>query len=517
MKSGLREFEIIDSEQIWLSFSPEYQKHLLSSVKDYSYEAARWNAYLNSLCLNAFIYWIKEYLDLPEEILLLPSEKECYQLWEFLNGTAIKLGESRIILIPTEDSVVEEFCIQQEWVDIPGWEANYYVLIQVNPEQNWLRVLGYSSRNTIKEKGEYDEITRTYSLMRNHLTIDLNVMWMEAKIFPEKKISNLKLPKISQQQAQKLIGKLDNPLWCSPRLDFEFEHWAAILADANLRKLLYGLKLEESVSAKSHLSANSKQTKVNLSNWLKGLSEIPWQTFEEILGLKQANLAFRTRGYEFRQNQNVVQPMAIPALIELLHSETDEENLLKTAECLGTISPGHIEAIATLIELLNNSTNKWIRWEAIESLGEIATGNQQAATALSSILNDSKEGDLRWKAALSLGEIDPNHPKAGVGRCRKIDLGMQLDEHSVALLVYLMPETEDKVAVLLKVLPTGNDNCLPPNLELIVIDESEEVFEQATARNADNWIQLQFNYQAGDSFAVKVALGDVSHIEEFVS
>ncbi|RCJ32595.1 hypothetical protein A6769_27350 [Nostoc punctiforme NIES-2108] len=94
---------------------------------------------------------------------------------------------------------------------------------------------------------------------------------------------------------------------------------------------------------------------------------------------------------------------------------------------------------------------------------------------------------------------------------------MQLDGHPVALLVYLMPEIDDKVAVLLKVCPTGNNIHLPLNLQLVVLNESGEVFDQAEARSMDNCIQLQFTYEAGDSFCVKVALGDISHTEEFIS
>lgn len=517
MKSGLKEFEIIDSEQIWLAFSLEYENYLLSSVRDYSYEAARWNAYLNCLSLNAFISWVKEYLDLSETVLFLPNEDESYKLWEFLNGTSIQLGNNRIVIIPTEDSIVEEFCIQQEWIDIPGWEANFYVLIQVNPEEHWLRILGYANHNTIKYKAEYNQITRTYSLLRNNLTVDLNVMWIEGGLLTQKQLASIPLPNISHQQVKTLIGKIDDHLLCSPRLLFNFEDWAAILADGNLRKCLYEQPTAEQIHDQSHITTLTTHTKVNLSHWLQGLFDLPWHTFTELLGTREGNFAYGWRGGEHGEKITAEQTTAIPALIELLHLETNEEKRLKAAECLGTIAPGNVEAIAALIELLNNSKNKWTRWQAALSLGKIGDGNTDAIAALTTILNNHQDDDLRWQAALSLGEIDPHHPKAGIGRCRKIDLGMQLDGHSVALLVYLMPEKENKVAVLLKVLPTGNNIYLPANLELIVLNESEEIFDQATARSADNYIQLEFTYQAGDSFLVKVALANISHTEEFTS
>ncbi|MBD2207428.1 DUF1822 family protein [Calothrix sp. FACHB-1219] len=511
MKIESPKFAIIDAEENWLAFSQEDEQDILSSVAGYAYEAARWNAFLNRLCLNAFRSWLEEYLELPEKISLLPSEKDCDRLWEFLNGSSLQLGNNRITVIPTEDSIVEEFCIQQEWVDIPGWEADYYVLIQVNPEERWLRILGYANYHTIKEKAEYNKITRIYSLSRNQLTIDLNVMLIEKAILPEKKLNqvNISLPKISAQQARELIRKIDIPLWYSPRLDFDFGDWAGILVEPNFRNQLY-----RQIQA-------TPDPKINLSDWLQGWFDKSWHTFEELLGSKEANLAYGWRGGYHQEKTISEHTTAIPALIELLHSEIDEEKRLKAAECLGTIAPGNLEAIAALIGILNNSKNKWHRQQAIESLGEIGNNNQQAIAALSQLLSqlltNNQDDDLRWQVALTLGKIDThNHPKA-IGRCRKIDLGITIEEKSLVLLVYLMPKDDHKVAVLLKVLPTGHQIHLPPGLQLIILDATQEVFDQVTARDADNCIQLEFTYQAGDSFFAKIALGDVSYTEEFVS
>jgi Protein of unknown function (DUF1822) len=505
MKYGLTHFQIIDAAQIWLAFSPEDENQILLSVKDYSYEAARWNAYLNLLCLNAFISWTKEHLYLTETLLLLPTEDECHKLWEFLNGTAFKLGETRIVLIPTEDSIVEEFGVQQEWIDVPGWEAHYYISMQVNPEARWLRVLGYTQHKTIKEKGKYDPITRAYYLPRTQLIPDLNFMWMEQEVFSKKNVATKPLPKLSPLEAKKLVEEFDIPLWCSPRLDLKFENWAAILADSNLRKLLYKQPVAAYVAPKS----------VNLSNWLQGIFEISWLKVDEILERRKPAYGWRGRGSQGFKENTTDDKSVIPGLVELLQSKTDEEKRLKAAEFLGAIAPGHPVAITALIELLNTSKNKLTRWQAIDSLGEIGTGNQQAIAALTTVLSN-EDNDIRWQAALSLGKIDPSNARAGVSRCRQIDLGMQLAGHPVALVVYLMSGDDDKVVVLLRVRPTGSDVYLPPNLQLIVLS-SEKVILQAQARNTDNWIQQQFTYQAGDSFSVKVALGDVSHTEEFVS
>lgn len=97
-----------------------------------------------------------------------------------------------------------------------------------------------------------------------------------------------------------------------------------------------------------------------------------------------------------------------------------------------------------------------------------------------------------------------------------IDLGIQLADHPVILLVTLAPEAKGEVGVHLRVYPTGRQIYLPPTLQLIISDESGATCLEAQARSDDNWIQLEFSGEPGEQFSAKVALGDVSITEDFV-
>jgi hypothetical protein len=110
---------------------------------------------------------------------------------------------------------------------------------------------------------------------------------------------------------------------------------------------------------------------------------------------------------------------------------------------------------------------------------------------------------------------EPELSDEGVSRAKLIDLGMQLADESVALVVELKPESDRKTNILLQVHPTGDRAFLPPLLQLTVLDETGLVFLEAQARNADNYIQLQFSGLRGEQFSVRVALGDVSVVEDF--
>lgn len=114
-----------------------------------------------------------------------------------------------------------------------------------------------------------------------------------------------------------------------------------------------------------------------------------------------------------------------------------------------------------------------------------------------------------------LNAADSQDPDPHVRRAKLIDLGMQLAGNSIALVVEIKPESEQKTGILLQVHPTGNQIFLPPLLQLIVLDETGTVFLEAKARRADNYIQLQFSGTIGERFSVKLALGEVSITENF--
>lgn len=169
--------------------------------------------------------------------------------------------------------------------------------------------------------------------------------------------------------------------------------------------------------------------------------------------------------------------------------------------------PVETQDFASLQPVATNQTEvqlrQWLQgifetgWQTIELL----LGSAQSSLAFS--FRRSDHGD------------ESNHPQSGIRRAKLIDLGLQLAGHSVALIVELRQESQQKTGILLQVHPTGTQTYLPPLLRLTVIDESKEIFLEAQARNTDNYIQLQFSGEPGERFSVKVALGNVSFTEKF--
>lgn len=102
-----------------------------------------------------------------------------------------------------------------------------------------------------------------------------------------------------------------------------------------------------------------------------------------------------------------------------------------------------------------------------------------------------------------------------IDRGHKIDLGMQLAEQSVALLVTLPPEPDLEVDIEIEVHPMGNQTYLPPGLKLTLMDESEEVLFETESRNADNFLTFKFTPELRELFSINIALGEVNVRQSF--
>jgi len=134
--------------------------------------------------------------------------------------------------------------------------------------------------------------------------------------------------------------------------------------------------------------------------------------------------------------------------------------------------------------------------------------------------------EVGWQTVESL--LEPQHAELAFNFRNKTTLtrgdntiqrGKQINleraGENVALCVGLKPMTKAEMDVWVEVYPTGGKEYLPQDLLLMVLDKDGEAVMQAQARTTKN-IQLQFTGESGETFSVKVALGDVSITEAFL-
>ncbi|WP_445633527.1 DUF1822 domain-containing protein [Nostoc sp. DSM 114161] len=224
----------IDSHQLYLEIpeSSQVQEQLYSTAGGCD------RARINQLCLQAFLPWFCE--EIAPQAKIYPNSAALPSFWEVVNGSAIAFAGLRLVLIPTLAMDDDELRVQQEWVDIPEWVADYYVGIQVNPDDGWIKVVGYTTHQNLKTKGVYDTADRTYSLDGEDLIADLNVLWVSRQVNCDEVLRSeiTPLASIPTTQAENLLERLGNPEVKFPRLAVPFSVWGAFLANGGWRQRL---------------------------------------------------------------------------------------------------------------------------------------------------------------------------------------------------------------------------------------------------------------------------------------
>ena len=421
---SLSDFVNIDTKHIWLQIETAEQEKAWQLSQHHSNKIAIYNAYLNRVCLNSLLTWFAESLQestfFPE---VFHSKENLLSILEVVNGTVIKVGATRIVLIPTETINIEELCVPQEWVDINTWAADYYISVQVildGDDDTWIRVCGFATHLQLKNIGKYNESDRTYSLPIEQLTENFTLLFATlglsrlAEVPPE--------VTLSAAEAQNLLQTLSDASVYFPRLhsDVSFAQWAGLISNEQWRKQLYNQRLGEekntvftapeyspsSVEAINNVSVNSPLIQVNLSQWFQSLFAAGWQPIEEVLILQLGGSAFGFRS------------------------------------------------------------------------------------------------------------SFPNR-RTSVNGVKLIDLGIQLGGQSLALMLAVSQEKEERIAIIVQVHPTGNEKYLPPNLKLMLL-ESGEVIQQIQSRSRDYYIQLnRFTGLTGTCFSLQLTLDNFSITEDF--
>ncbi|MCW5313200.1 DUF1822 family protein [Nostoc sp. KVJ3] len=120
---------------------------------------------------------------------------------------------------------------------------------------------------------------------------------------------------------------------------------------------------------------------------------------------------------------------------------------------------------------------------------------------------------FRSPKTLELNVLD--QPESITKRAKLIDLGIQILNQPVMLIVEISPEKDRQTSIHLQLHATGNQIYLPPGVHLTVLDSSGAVFLDAQSRKLDNYIQLQFRGEPTEQFSVRVAINDTSITEHF--
>lgn len=271
--------------ELRLEILPEIQHESWQQSQSASNPTAQWNTYLNQVCLHTVLPWLQsDYA--PEAVAWAGSLP---LLGELVRGTAIALRDRRLILIPDKTIDTSELRVPQEWVDSPTWAGDYYLAVQVDPDDRLVRVWGYATHEQIKISGNFDAADRTYALDAHQMVQDISALWVVRQLYPDEltQAAIVPLPALPPAQAENLLQRLANPAVLQPRLELPFQLWAALIANDGWQQQLGRSRRGESAPTPTPILAN-------LSQWLQNRVDASWQTLESLLGA-EAELAFNFR------------------------------------------------------------------------------------------------------------------------------------------------------------------------------------------------------------------------------
>ncbi len=263
-----------DIDQFYLEIAENTLESIWSQTDCYSSISRRWQAYLNQVALDTFLPWLKDEQSINAKVWPNPSALPCF--CEVVDGVAIQFEGIRLILFPTDTLDLNELRVPQEWVDIPSWTGDYYIAMQVNPDDAYLRVFGYTTHRQLKNKGSYDPSDRVYILEENDLTADLSILWIARQLCPEeiRQETVAPLPTLSLTQAENLLIRLGKDSILVPRLEIPFHLWGPLLEHNGWRRRLYERRMgfTEQWSVRQWLKTGISQAAQDL-----GWSITQWQ------------------------------------------------------------------------------------------------------------------------------------------------------------------------------------------------------------------------------------------------
>jgi hypothetical protein len=114
--------------------------------------------------------------------------------------------------------------------------------------------------------------------------------------------------------------------------------------------------------------------------------------------------------------------------------------------------------------------------------------------------------------------LSPTALQPSAVRAKEINLGGQLTNRTLALVVRLTPISTDDIEVQVHLYPTSKSSYtdLPDDVQLIVVDEKGLDFMHAQTRKFDESLCLPFSGKAGEKFGVKIVFENTCISENFM-
>ena len=281
-----RDFEVLPTEAIDLS--PAIFDLAINLSAKITNEERQWQTYLNALALGGFEEW------LGDRSTDLTVNKEQCTLFQPSTTSAIDavsnlyVGDFKLCLIAIGSLTDEEVTLPRAVVDLPEYIPHFYVLIEVQEEQETAMIQGFISYEQLINKQRRTNLEAeedwTYQLPLSWFEFDADRLLLNLRCLEATAIS---LPKSASNPSMQLAGCSEQLEVLLPELHskecqlwqvFSWEQGAIVLSNPELLNWVYQLQQQSGqkqglTSVRKHLADMLQlltKPAVNAGRWLLG-------------------------------------------------------------------------------------------------------------------------------------------------------------------------------------------------------------------------------------------------------
>ncbi|MBW4479974.1 MAG: DUF1822 family protein [Tolypothrix brevis GSE-NOS-MK-07-07A] len=287
-----------------IELEPEQCEKALQISQNIRIEGKQWQVYLQALALFAFAEWLEKrepslsiYHTIHQEISSILKPEYASLINAVYN---LQVGKFKICLIPIISFSEDEVTISRAVVDIPEFNAHFYIVIAIEEELEIAAIKGFIRYSDLidNQSGFQLEKDWTYqsSLTLFNHEIDELLMYLQCyspATIPLAEVPNNRQSILAQMQRQlvNLLPQLNNrQLWEV----LTWEQGIAILTNPELVKWLYDNSTTNSQISALHLSDFMQmvsQQAVNVQRWLDNQIDDVMQAFSWQMSPIQGQLA----------------------------------------------------------------------------------------------------------------------------------------------------------------------------------------------------------------------------------
>jgi Protein of unknown function (DUF1822) len=265
-------FTIPELQQIQISEEIK-QKAWQKSQSNLSNAVSKSNAFLNYITLHSLLSYFQGQIpttplskggNFPTQGgFSIFKEDSLYSIWEFVNGTVLEYQGYRLLLLP-ENSDHSDFYIPQEWVNIPSWNCDYFIFVQVNLDDNLLTVKGYINYADLMRSHHLQDLyhpqERVYLMKQKYLSEDITDLIDDlTNNIPPLTKGELEEDQKLELLSDEMLAKLSDRYLFYPRLEILFDQWKQLLSNDLARKDLYNRRIAH-----------------RFNDWIKGDYPVNW-------------------------------------------------------------------------------------------------------------------------------------------------------------------------------------------------------------------------------------------------